>query len=266
MNISSNSEGNATVTYGPKNTPGDYTITAVSAENNTITATQILRFTSGDPEDLYLVASPQSMASSDQNDQSVSTVMAKVTDSSGNPVQGQTIYFSIQKVDAGSFVQTSEPAIENTISITNIIGAKIQAITDGDGYASIQFYPGAFTTDYNNPGYSSMAEGIAIIGARWHDLSQTLNLSYKNYPYLSVSTSVTPKTIPTNGTVDISIFVKGDGYLLQPRPIDVVLLTDRSGSMGSDVPTRISRVQNASKAFVAQLDYSKDYVGLVSFG
>ena len=266
MNISSNSEGNVTMTYGPKNTPGDYTITAIAVDDPTNTATQIVRFASEDPTNMILTASPQSMASSDQNNQSISTVMAKVTDTFGNPVQGQIVYFSIQGVDVGSFVQTSEPAIESGTSIINTIGSEIPAVTDKDGYASVEFYPGAFTTDLNNPGYSAAAEGIAIIGARWSGFTRDINLSYKNYPYLSVSTFVNPKTVTMNGTVDVSILVKGDGYLLQPRPIDVLLATDRSGSMSSDIPTRISQVQSASKTFVAQLDYSKDQVGLVSFG
>jgi len=87
-----------------------------------------------------------------------------------------------------------------------------------------------------------------------------------NYPYLSVETEVSPATIGMNDTVDVTIRLKGDGYELQPDPIDVVLCTDRSGSMLKDYPDRMVKAMEASEIFNAQMNYPRDHLGLVSFG
>ena len=48
--------------------------------------------------------------------------------------------------------------------------------------------------------------------------------------------------------------------------LDIVLIIDRSGSMGFETPTRISYAKQAAKTFVDQLNGSRDMVGLTSFG
>jgi hypothetical protein len=63
----------------------------------------------------------------------------------------------------------------------------------------------------------------------------------------------------------VTIQIKGDGAALQPKPIDVVLVMDRSGSMGDDKPTRISSATTAAKTFVSKMDSSRDRIGVVSF-
>jgi hypothetical protein len=60
--------------------------------------------------------------------------------------------------------------------------------------------------------------------------------------------------------------VTGDGWALQPKPIDVLLLNDRSGSMLTDYPDRAVSVMNAGQVFSSKLDYTRDRLGLVSFG
>jgi hypothetical protein len=69
-----------------------------------------------------------------------------------------------------------------------------------------------------------------------------------------------------NDTVDVTIRLKGDGYELQPDPIDVVLCTDRSGSMLKDYPDRMVKAMEASEIFNAQMNYPHDHLGLISFG
>ncbi|MDN7026247.1 VWA domain-containing protein, partial [Methanoculleus sp. FWC-SCC1] len=86
-----------------------------------------------------------------------------------------------------------------------------------------------------------------------------------NYPYLSVETSVSPETVAVNGTIDTTIRLRGDGWALQPDPIDVMLVIDRSGSMSGDSPTRISCAKAAAKTFVARMDPAKDQIGVVSY-
>jgi len=263
MVISSNSEGKVTVSYGPKTPAGKYTITATALDNPAVTATQILQFANGNPTNMLLTASPQTMASRDVPTAGVSSVKAKVIDAMGNPVQGETVSFSIQSVNFEPFVQTQGPVIENGVSSTND-GTAIAAITDENGYATVTFYPGAFTTE--NPGYNAMAEGTAKIRATWRSVTQDLDLSYKNYPYLSVSTDVNPMTVETGKDVEVTIRLKGDGYALQPKPIDVMLVTDRSGTMLWDYPDRELGVMSAAKTFASKFDFSRDRMGQVSFG
>jgi Mg-chelatase subunit ChlD len=48
--------------------------------------------------------------------------------------------------------------------------------------------------------------------------------------------------------------------------LDVVLVIDRSGSMGWETPTRLSYAKQAAKTFIDQLNGSRDLAGLTSFG
>ena len=74
---------------------------------------------------------------------------------------------------------------------------------------------------------------------------QSVLLTWKNYPYLSAYTSVSPPMVPVNGTVNVTVKLTGDGWALQPNPIDAVLLIDRSGSMGTMMSNGITEMQNA---------------------
>ncbi len=81
-------------------------------------------------------------------------------------------------------------------------------------------------------------------------------------------TSVTPLTVEINKTIDVTIGFRGDGWAMQPTPVDVVLTTDRSGSMLKDYPDRMVEVMSASHSFISNMDVSpsQDHIGLVSFG
>jgi hypothetical protein len=107
---------------------------------------------------------------------------------------------------------------------------------------------------------------------------RSIALSYKNYPFLSVYTDVIPKTVQVGGAVDVSVRLKGDGWALQPKPIDVVLCTDRSATMLNNESIsadgilveespndRMVDAMNAANAFVGQT-LGQDRIGLVSFG
>ncbi|MDD1663499.1 MAG: VWA domain-containing protein, partial [Methanomicrobiales archaeon] len=73
-------------------------------------------------------------------------------------------------------------------------------------------------------------------------------------------------TTETNKTVDVTIRVRGDGYALEPRPVDVFMVTDRSGSMLSDYPDRMVLEMNAAKNFASKFDFKNDRLGQFSFG
>ena len=73
-------------------------------------------------------------------------------------------------------------------------------------------------------------------------------------------------TVETGKTVEVTIRLKGDGYALQPKPISVMLVTDRSGTMVWDLPDRAVNVMGSAKIFASQFDFSRDRLGQVSFG
>lgn len=66
--------------------------------------------------------------------------------------------------------------------------------------------------------------------------------------------------------INIAIKLVGDGAALMPKPIDVVLCTDRSGSMMMDNPDRMVNIMAAASTFIDQMDPLNDHIGVVSFG
>jgi len=260
--LNTNSTGHVVITYKPQGSVGRAIVTATATANANVSASQTLEFTSTDPVNMLLSANPQSMPSRDVKDDSVSQLRAKVMDIRGNPVKGEKVEFKIVSWNCTPYVQTEEPEL--------VAGS---AVTDTDGYAVVGFRPGAFTTDKDVVGWNEAATGTATVQATWENASRDIEvtrdivLTWKNYPYLSVETEVSPETVAVNDTVDVTIRVKGDGWALQPDPIDVVLVIDRSGSMDdSDVsPTRMKAAQKAANNFVAQMNSTRDRVALVSF-
>jgi len=254
--LTSNSEGLVMFTYGPKDTTGRVTITATSKDNPSVTCSQAVEFTNTAPVNMLLSANPQSMPSRDVKD-ATAEIRAKVMDEKGNRVMGETVTFSLSNIDTTRYSATAPPELVET-----------SATTDGNGYAVVHFKPGAFTRDRNDPAYSPTATGTCDVVAVWGDVSHTLPLAWKNYPYLSVSASVDPETVEVNDTVNVSLTLKGDGWALQPDPIDVVLVVDRSGSMryrDSSGNVRITSAKTAASTFIDQMNTGRDRVGLVSF-
>ena len=93
-------------------------------------------------------------------------------------------------------------------------------------------------------------------------------VTWKNYPYLSASTSVTPLTVEINKTIDVTIEFRGDGWALQPTPIDVVMVIDKSGSMENyniGGITRMQAAKNAATTFVTKMNEGTDRIAVVSF-
>ncbi len=253
--LTTNGRGEAVFTYGPKDTTGRVTITATATDNQSVTASKTVEFIHTDPVDMLLSANPQSMPSWDVDHTSRSEVRAKVVDIKGNPVAGETVKFEITSSTSTPFNQTTEPKLERQ-----------SAITDEDGYATTPFYPGTFTTDRRAPGWSAAAKGTATIQATWRDATRDITLTWLNYPYLSVETSVSSPRVNVLDTVDVTVRLKGDGWALRPDPIDVVLVMDRSGSMSRDSPTsRISSAKKAAKTFVSYMDPTRDRIGLVPY-
>jgi protocatechuate 3,4-dioxygenase beta subunit len=278
--LTSNS-GGVIAFYYQKDAAGLYTLTATAVDNSSVTTTMTVEFIAADPTTMLLTASPQTMPSLDVKDTTTSTLFAKVIDAKGNPVDGEPVAFTIWSYNTGTYNQTMPPSIENETLATDILRTTIEAITDPDGLARVTFHPGAFTRDRDDPQYSYTAQGSAVVEATWRDVTHNIDLHYKNYPFLSVDAIAEPKTVVVNQSVNISIRLKGDGWALQQKPIDVVLVTDRSGSMlfnetvttasnpdviHSESPDdRMVLAMEAAKIFVDQMN-NTDRIGLVSFG
>lgn len=260
-------------------TMGTYTLTAHSAGNASIACTnpaaagycsQNLEYYATAPVDMQMVVSPEVMVSRDVNASSQATLMARVMDAKGNAVktyQGvpMNVSFVINHPDTFPDAPEGSPYVETTTSSISTTKANV----GDDGYATVQFYPGAFAT-YGQAGYNATATGQVTVTATWitpqgTPVTRTGTLVWKNYPYLSLTSSASPANPKVGDNLTVTVRINGDGAALHPKPIDVVLVMDRSGSMGSDSPTRISSAKTAAKTFVSKMDESKDRIGVVSF-
>jgi hypothetical protein len=252
----SNNMGQVTVQYGPRSSIGEIDITATSVANSTLTLTQRVKFKNTGAEIISLTANPDIMPSQDANPPFTSNIIATVADISGNAVEGETVNFILENMtyDA-TYNVTADPNLLNS-----------SAITDVYGRATVQFRPGSFAT-VGNPGYNATATGQCTVNATWRNSTKKLPVIWKNYPYLSVSTKVTPLTVEINKTIDVTIEFRGDGWALQPRPIDVLLVLDNSGSMGSTSNNNsgVSQSKRAAISFINQMAPGKDRVGVIFY-
>lgn len=263
--IYSSSRGEVWVKYGPEESVGVVTITATAAANASVTSTTQVEFTSTEPVKMVFSASPQSMPSGDVPGSVPAILRAKVMDIKGNPVDGEVVTFQIVSNSSAPYKQTEPPALNKTSAVTI------------NGSAVVGFTPGSFARK-GETGWNKTATGTATVRATWENVTRgcyvtrDINLTWKNYPYISVETEVSNETVAVNETVDVTIRLKGDGYAMRPDPIDVVLVIDRSGSMKWDIEQdsgRSNERMNAAKAaastFIDQMDPDRDRVGLVSF-
>ena len=268
MNITTNEKGLAQIIYGPATNPGIALINATVLDNPAVNSSVTVEFVI--PEnDLVLTADPQSMASLDINGKSVSNVKGQVVDNLGNPVPGQTVNFRFISMTNGTTILTQLPNLTYGASTTSALFTEIPVVTDPSGYATLQFYPGAFTTDKSSPGYNAAETGKVIVRATCDQKTKEVNLSYRNYNYVSVVSNVTPDSVPRGGIVNVTITITGDGVTLQPEPVNVVIVMDQSASMlTTDMQgkSRIYWAKQAAKAFVGSLNKATDKVAFLKFG
>ncbi len=252
--LRTDSMGRAMMEYGPKRSTGILDITATVVDNTSITCTQRVEFISSDPASLLLTASPDNMQSLDLNDATTSEIRARLVDRAGHPIRGETVTFNIDTIQTGNFTQIDSPMFYNG-------QATVTAETEEDGYAIVNFTPGRFAEESQN------AVASCTVNAAWGNLSESTILTWRNYLYLRVETGASRTVVnSTDPYFDVIVRLIGDGPELKEKlPIDVVLVFDRSGSMGYDSPTRISQAKTAAKTFVGQMDSSQDRIGLVSF-
>ena len=253
-------EGRVSLSYGPQNSAGMVTITAESVLNASVRCSTDLTFTSSEPVTMVLTANPESMPSSDVDGAPPAEVMAKVMDIGGNPVAGQTVLFSIYHPPYPS-CQVAQPYLTET-----------SVVTDEDGIASVTFVPGTFNPAPGMPGhvvgtpYEETALGTCTITALWEGVSRDIGLEWRNYPYLRVETNLSEDTVVVNDTIDVTISLIGDGWALQPDPVDVVVAVDRSGSMLFDDTDRMVYEMGALDVFTSRMAEGRDRIGMVTFG
>jgi Mg-chelatase subunit ChlD len=249
--------GEVKINYGPKDQVGQVTITAVSVDNSSAVTYNTVKFINSTAIEMLLTANPESMPSRDVDSSFKSEVRSKVVDINGNGAPNQIVTFSLGPASyLETYTITDTPSLDST-----------SAVTDSDGYATVYFRPGGFTPSWGDPQYDDTATGRCTVTAKWNNTPQNLTLIWKNYPYLSAETLVSPNVVNVTDNVTVTLRLKGDGWALQPKPIDVVLCTDRSGSMlQGNSPDRMVAAMSASKNFNSKMNSNRDRVGLVSFG
>jgi len=265
--VYTNAKGQVRLTYGPKTTIGRITISAQSKLNPSVSCSKEIMFISQEAVDMQFTAVPDTLPSRDVDPDSHAELRAKVIDENGNPVEGELVTFSMGTPEyLENYTRTMEPELSAT-----------SAFSDSEGFAIVNLLPGAFTTNWADPNHDPTATGSVLVTAQWENetrnLSAThsLTITWKNYPYLSLETRVHPQTVNVTDTIDVQIKLVGDGWALQPNPIDVVLCTDRSGSMLYNTSDgikddRMVHAMAAGKIFNSQMSPIRDRVGLVSFG
>lgn len=244
----SNYEGKVYVTYSQP-LAGTYRLTATTPANTTVTTNRTVYFYNAEAAGFIATANPALIPSRDVNPAITSDISVTVMDIMGNPVKGKNVTFSAPHNIVLDGTAASAPSIVDTL-----------VVTDVNGDATTKFIPGAFV-NATQPGYKSTATGSCLVTAIWNGQSKDVEIKWKNYPYLSAVVSLSKPVVFVNDTFDVRVRLNGDGWALHAKPIDVVLATDRSGSMAG---TKMTDAKNAAKLFTGNLT-DQDQEGLVSF-
>ncbi|MEC0310736.1 IPT/TIG domain-containing protein [Paenibacillus lautus] len=80
--------------------------------------------------------------------------------------------------------------------------------------------------------------------------------------YLTVNKTVSPSSILEGEEVEVSLDITGTPPVDVVLPNDVVLIIDRSGSMGTQ---KMEDAKNSAKGFIDLMDFSKHRVGIVDY-
>ena len=263
--LSTNLTGQVKVTYGPKIRTDVISITATAEtpmpDSTYATNSATVEIVATEPVQMVIMANPQLLPSWDVPGNKTAEIRAVVMDQYGNPVKNQPVSFNIGSSHYSYSSGNNPRWQENGLT-------SIQGNTSSQAYAKVNFTPGWF------PGQGVPQEhDNCTISAQWGSYPpQTAFLQWTNVPFLSISTNVTPLVAAWNDIINVEIKVEGNGYALRPKPVDVMLVIDTSGSMAWDINhdygssnQRMNAAKNAAKNFIGNLNPSRDTVGLVSF-
>jgi hypothetical protein len=205
--VTTNSNGYAEIDAGASPYVGNVRFD-VTAENN-VTNNTLASYVAGPPAKTVVKAAPNVIASSDvpqpadMTDVHSTDVIAQVTDQWYHPLAGYDITVSSLNTTAGTIVGPTS------------------GITDTNGEFYTQFRLGSYCN----------GSGTVDVRATSGTLSSTYPITYTNNSFLSVDTTITPRNVSVNGTINVDISIKGLGWNNRPQPVDMMLITDRSGSM-----------------------------------
>ena len=252
--LTTNQWGYAGLTLSPSSVAKIITVTATPVANASISVTKDVQYYSTAPVSMVFSATPQVMPSLDANPNQTSVLIAKVTDLNGNPVANETVYFTL-----GTPVYDYTPAVTLNPKLPTTT-----AITDGNGNAIVTFIPGSFNTSKANvTTFDATDTGTVTVTATWNTISQPIDLSWKNYPYLKPNVTITPASVNVGDTFDVTISLTGDGWNLTGHPADIVIVTDLAGGIGG--PELLAQTQPAEKALIGHAT-NDTYISLVTFG
>ncbi len=205
--VMTNSNGYAEIGLDASLYVGNVHLDAYSA--NGVTKSITLSYIAGPPAKTVIKAVPNVIASSEVVQTSGSTdihatdILVQVTDQWHHPLSDQAIVVSSLNTTAG-----------------NITGATTgQTDTNGE-------FNTVFTLGNNSRGTGTV--GLRAVSG---SLSSISAITYTNNSFLSVDTTVTPRNVTVNDTINVQISIKGVGWNNRPQPVDMMLITDRSGSM-----------------------------------
>jgi len=265
--VTTSATGRAVIEFGPSGVEKNITIAATAVDNASVTVATPLFFYDPRPVDMHLSANRQNMPSADvPSGNAGAEVRAKVVDQKGRPVAGEPVTFKIQNVRNESHIPMDPPLLVNVTSVT-----------DTEGFATVQFKPGTFAVP-NEGSPRSMATGSCDVVAEWKGIERSVNLMWKNYPYVNVETWYSPETVQVNETVDVTLRLTGDGWEMERLlPIDVVFCLDRGEDMlrhdtgdkqNSPGPDRMEYARDAVANFTANISGlgGANRVGLVTYG
>ncbi len=229
-----NANGIAKMASMPSNYDGSVKYTVSPPDDLSTNLTLNLHYLVGAPAIIELTASPGTIASSDviknekiSYDINRTLVKATVMDKWNHVLPYQTVNFSV--LDPG----TPHPAGKGYGTLN-----AYQGITDAagptKGEVSTTFSlddQSYISTELNNSGYVYV-NATTYNGTYNTRLDGSVSIRYTNESYLNITTTVLPRKVRPNQTVNVTINIDGVGWKSGRSPVDLMLVMDRSGSMG----------------------------------
>lgn len=206
--VTTNTNGYAELDMQPSAYVGDVMIT-VRSSGTGANGTILLSYIAGPPAMTVIKAVPNVIASSEidtpaeQADVHTTQLIGLVTDRWYHPIAGQPITITSLNTTAG------------------YITGPGSGITDSNG----EFYTNFRLGNFSN------GTGTVNVRANSGSLESVFPITYTNTTFLSMETSISPRNISVNDTINVDISLRGIGWNNRPQPVDVMLITDRSGSM-----------------------------------
>ncbi|HIC89642.1 MAG TPA: DNRLRE domain-containing protein, partial [Anaerolineae bacterium] len=162
----------------------------------------------------------------------------------------------------GYFV--SESTDFHQADVTQLVRAWVNGTYDNYGLLleeNLNDYDSYRSSEYSSVQYRPKLEVC------YHEGTPTPTPTPSNPPHLETDKDAMP--LPECQTAEVHLQVMGAGDpVTERRPLDVMIVLDRSGSMddaGGTPPQPITDAKNAAKHLVDELDSSIDRVGLVSY-